>query len=184
VIEAGRRSIGWPSLDHGTRADEGTPAEAQGGIATSCVRTGPGLDADAIEAQQFTGLTSSWATELVATVPTAWPARPRRGPETCARTGESEEFSLGPATLEDAYVALVGATSVPQHTGGDRCPALRSYRLLVIWQARRMRMFLPLGIVVQALFGLWDRSRLSPALPTDGSDHHPLSGNWRPGHRP
>ena len=32
--------------------------------------------------------------------------------------------------------------------------ALRSYRLLVVWQARRMRMFLPLGIVVQALFAL------------------------------
>jgi ABC-2 type transport system permease protein len=32
--------------------------------------------------------------------------------------------------------------------------ALRSYRLLVTWQARRMRMFLPLGIVVQALFAL------------------------------
>jgi len=30
--------------------------------------------------------------------------------------------------------------------------ALRSYQLLVIWQARRMKMFLPLGIVVQALF--------------------------------
>jgi ABC-2 type transport system permease protein len=30
--------------------------------------------------------------------------------------------------------------------------ALRSYRLLVAWQARRMKMFLPLGIVVQALF--------------------------------
>ena len=30
--------------------------------------------------------------------------------------------------------------------------ALRSYRLLVTWQARRMKMFLPLGIVVQALF--------------------------------
>ncbi len=30
--------------------------------------------------------------------------------------------------------------------------ALRSYRLLVTWQARRMQMFLPLGIVVQALF--------------------------------
>jgi len=32
--------------------------------------------------------------------------------------------------------------------------ALRSYRLLVGWQIRRMRMFLPLGIVVQALFAL------------------------------
>jgi ABC-2 type transport system permease protein len=32
--------------------------------------------------------------------------------------------------------------------------ALRSYRLLVVWQARRMRMFLPLGIVVQGLFAL------------------------------
>jgi ABC-2 type transport system permease protein len=31
---------------------------------------------------------------------------------------------------------------------------LLSYRLLVTWQARRMRMFLPLGIVVQALFAL------------------------------
>jgi ABC-2 type transport system permease protein len=32
--------------------------------------------------------------------------------------------------------------------------ALRSYRLLVTWQGRRMRMFLPLGILVQALFAL------------------------------
>jgi ABC-2 type transport system permease protein len=32
--------------------------------------------------------------------------------------------------------------------------ALRSYRLLVGWQIRRMRMFLPLGIVVQALLAL------------------------------
>ena len=32
--------------------------------------------------------------------------------------------------------------------------ALRSYRLLVTWQARRMKMFLPLGIMVQALFAL------------------------------
>jgi ABC-2 type transport system permease protein len=30
--------------------------------------------------------------------------------------------------------------------------ALRSYRLLVGWQARRMKMFLPLGILVQAMF--------------------------------
>ena len=32
--------------------------------------------------------------------------------------------------------------------------ALRSYRLLVTWQFRRMRMFLPLGIVVQTLLAL------------------------------
>jgi ABC-2 type transport system permease protein len=32
--------------------------------------------------------------------------------------------------------------------------ALRSYRLLVVWQARRMRAFLPVAIVVQALFAL------------------------------
>jgi ABC-2 type transport system permease protein len=32
--------------------------------------------------------------------------------------------------------------------------ALRSYRLLVTWQARRMRGFIPLGIVVQAFFAL------------------------------
>jgi ABC-2 type transport system permease protein len=32
--------------------------------------------------------------------------------------------------------------------------ALRSYRLLVGWQFRRMRMFLPIGIVVQALLAL------------------------------
>jgi ABC-2 type transport system permease protein len=32
--------------------------------------------------------------------------------------------------------------------------ALHSYRLLVVWQARKMRLFLPLGIVVQALFAL------------------------------
>jgi ABC-2 type transport system permease protein len=32
--------------------------------------------------------------------------------------------------------------------------ALRSYRLLVVWQARRMKGFLPLGIVVQTLLAL------------------------------
>jgi ABC-2 type transport system permease protein len=32
--------------------------------------------------------------------------------------------------------------------------ALRSYRVLTTWQFRRMKMFLPLGIVVQALFAL------------------------------
>jgi ABC-2 type transport system permease protein len=32
--------------------------------------------------------------------------------------------------------------------------ALRSYRLLVAWQARRMKAFLPLGIVVQTLLAL------------------------------
>jgi ABC-2 type transport system permease protein len=32
--------------------------------------------------------------------------------------------------------------------------ALRSYRLLVVWQGRRMKMFLPLGIVVQTLLAL------------------------------
>jgi ABC-2 type transport system permease protein len=32
--------------------------------------------------------------------------------------------------------------------------ALRSYRLLLIWQARRLKGFLPLAIVVQALFAL------------------------------
>ena len=32
--------------------------------------------------------------------------------------------------------------------------ALRSYRLLIVWQARRLKGFLPLAIVVQALFAL------------------------------
>jgi ABC-2 type transport system permease protein len=32
--------------------------------------------------------------------------------------------------------------------------ALRSYRLLVTWQARRLKMFLPLAVVVQALLAL------------------------------
>jgi hypothetical protein len=35
--------------------------------------------------------------------------------ESLEHAGSVEEFTLGPATLEDVYVALVGATSRPAH---------------------------------------------------------------------
>jgi len=58
--------------------------------------------------------------------------------------------------------------------------ALRSYRLLVTWQARRMRMFLPLGIMVQALFALGIVAGYPLLFPDDGPDHRPVSGDRRP----
>jgi ABC-2 type transport system ATP-binding protein len=53
---------------------------------------------------------------IVASVPASAAGQAVMWANELARTGRIEEFSLTPATLEDAYVALVGATQLNGNT--------------------------------------------------------------------
>lgn len=117
VIEAERSVDRLAILDHGRVLTEGTPAELKAGIADE-LRLELVLDSDAgaIEAPQFTGPHVVMGNRIVATVPTRLAGEAATWARDLRQTGRIEEFSLAPATLEDAYVALVGATSVPDST--------------------------------------------------------------------
>ena len=117
VIEAERSVDRLAILDHGRVLTEGTPAELKAGIADELrLELVLDSDADAIEAQQFTGPHVVMGNRIVATVPTRLAGEAVTWARDLRQTGRIEEFSLAPATLEDAYVALVGATSVPDST--------------------------------------------------------------------
>jgi ABC-2 type transport system ATP-binding protein len=117
VIEAERSVDRLAILDHGRVLTEGTPAELKAGIADELrLELVLDSDADAIEAQQFTGPHVVMGNRIVATVPTRLAGEAATWARDLRQTGRIEEFSLAPATLEDAYVALVGATSVPDST--------------------------------------------------------------------
>jgi ABC-2 type transport system ATP-binding protein len=117
VIEAERSVDRLAILNHGRVLTEGTPAELKAGIADELrLELVLDSDADAIEAQQFTGPHVVMGNRIVATVPTRLAGEAVTWARDLRQTGRIEEFSLAPATLEDAYVALVGATSVPDST--------------------------------------------------------------------
>ena len=117
VIEAERSVDRLAILDHGRVLTEGTPAELKAGIADELrLELVLDSDADAIEAQQFTGPHVVMGNRIVATVPTRLAGEAATWARDLRQNGRIEEFSLAPATLEDAYVALVGATSVPDST--------------------------------------------------------------------
>ena len=117
VIEAERSVDRLAILNHGRVLTEGTPAELKAGIADELrLELVLDSDADAIEAQQFTGPHVVMGNRIVATVPTRLAGEAATWARDLRQTGRIEEFSLAPATLEDAYVALVGATSVPDST--------------------------------------------------------------------
>jgi ABC-2 type transport system ATP-binding protein len=117
VIEAERSVDRLAILDHGRVLTEGTPTELKAGIADELrLELVLDSDADAIEAQQFTGPHVVMGNRIVATVPTRLAGEAATWARDLRQTGRIEEFSLAPATLEDAYVALVGATSVPDST--------------------------------------------------------------------
>jgi ABC-2 type transport system ATP-binding protein len=114
VIEAERSVDRLAILDHGRVLTEGTPAELKAGIADE-LRLELVLDpeAGAIETPQFTGPHTVTGNRIVATVPARLAGEAATWAGDLRRTGRIEEFSLAPATLEDAYVALVGSTTQP-----------------------------------------------------------------------
>ena len=111
VIEAERSVDGLAILDHGRVLTDGTPAELKAG-ADEELRLELVLDpdADAIETPQFTGPNVIAGNRIIATIPAHLAGEAATWARDLRRTGRIEEFSLAPATLEDAYVALVGAT--------------------------------------------------------------------------
>ena len=117
VIEAERSVDRLAILDHGHVLAEGTPAELKAGIVDD-LRLELVLDPEAglIETPQFTGAHVVSGNRITATVPAALAGQAATWAQDLRRTGRIEEFSLAPATLEDAYVALVGATPVLENT--------------------------------------------------------------------
>ena len=117
VIEAERSVDRLAILDHGRVLTEGTPADLKAGIGDE-LRLELVLDPslDTIERPQFTGPHVVTGNRIVAAVPAEMAGRAANWARDLRRTGRIEEFSLTPATLEDAYVALVGAAERDSRT--------------------------------------------------------------------
>jgi ABC-2 type transport system ATP-binding protein len=111
VIEAERSVDRLAVLDHGRVLAEGTPADLKSGIADD-LRLELVLDPDAaaIERPRFAGPYSIAGNRIVATVSARLAGEAATWAGDLRRSGRIEEFSLAPATLEDAYVALVETT--------------------------------------------------------------------------
>jgi ABC-2 type transport system ATP-binding protein len=114
VIEAERSVDRLAILDHGRVLAEGTPADLKSGIADE-LRLELVLDpnADAIETTHFTGPFTTVGNRIVATVRARMAGEAATWAGDLRRAGRIEEFSLSPATLEDAYVALVESAPAP-----------------------------------------------------------------------
>jgi ABC-2 type transport system ATP-binding protein len=111
VIEAERSVDRLAILDHGRVLTEGTPADLKGRIADELrLELVLDPDGDGIETPRFAGPGIVVGNRIVATVPAGMAAEAATWAGDLRRAGRIEEFSLAPATLEDAYVALVGAS--------------------------------------------------------------------------
>jgi ABC-2 type transport system ATP-binding protein len=113
VIEAERSVDRLAILDHGRVVVEGTPAELKASMADE-LRLDLALEPGAVRPviPPFASRSIPGGPRLLVMVPiasaseaAAWAAGERRA-------GRVEEFSLGPATLEDVYVALAGQAGV------------------------------------------------------------------------
>ena len=113
VVEAERSVDRLAILDHGRVLTEGTPAELKSGVGDG-LRLEMVLDpsADRVETPQFTGPHVVNGNRIVAAVPSNLAAQAATWAQNLRARGLIEEFSLTPATLEDAYVALVGAAEL------------------------------------------------------------------------
>ena len=110
VIEAERSVDRLAILEHGRVLTEGTPSDLKAGVADDLkleLVLEPG--AAAPEPPAFSSSFSINANRAVATVPAALGGTAAIWAQELRRAGRVEEYSLAPATLEDAYVALVGA---------------------------------------------------------------------------
>lgn len=112
VIEAERSVDRLAILEHGRVLTEGTAADLKAGVADDLrleLVLEPG--AEAPEPPAFGSLFVATANRIVATVPAALGGEAAMWAQNLRRIGRVEEYSLAPATLEDAYVALVGTAS-------------------------------------------------------------------------
>jgi ABC-2 type transport system ATP-binding protein len=110
VIEAERSVDRLAILDQGRVLTEGTSADLKSGIADDLrleLVLEPGTDTPA--PPEFASSSVAAGSRLVATVPARMGGAAAMWAQDLRRAGRIEEYSLAPATLEDAYVALVGA---------------------------------------------------------------------------
>jgi ABC-2 type transport system ATP-binding protein len=109
VIEAERSVDRLAVLDEGRVIAEGTPAELKARLGAA-LRLELVVDPDALDAPSspFPGTPVSVGNRLMVPVPIDGAGQAVAWAEALQRAGDVEEFTLGPATLEDVYVALVG----------------------------------------------------------------------------
>jgi len=115
VIEAERSVDRLAILDAGHVIAEGTPAELKAGLGAALrleLVLDPGLATQPVS--PFGGTAVAVGNRLMVGVPADGAAAAVAWAESLERGGAVEEFTLGPATLEDVYVALVGGTR-PAH---------------------------------------------------------------------
>jgi ABC-2 type transport system ATP-binding protein len=113
VIEAERSVDRLAVLDHGRVVVEGTPAELKASMADELrldLALEPGADRPAVPL--FASPLTLAGPHLLVTVPVALASEAAAWAAAERRAGRVEEFSLGPATLEDVYVALAGQAEV------------------------------------------------------------------------
>jgi ABC-2 type transport system ATP-binding protein len=111
VIEAERSVDRLAILDEGRVIAEGTPAELKAGLGAA-LRLELVLDPDVDEppASPFGLSAVPVGNRLMVGIPTDGAGQAVAWAESLKAAGLVEEFTLGPATLEDVYVALVGDT--------------------------------------------------------------------------
>jgi ABC-2 type transport system ATP-binding protein len=112
VLEAERSVDRLAILDHGRVLTEGTPADLKSAI-SDALRLELILDPGAgfQDTPQFAGPSVVDGNRIVATIAAEQAGQAAEWACGLRRSGRIEEFSLAPATLEDAYVALVGPAS-------------------------------------------------------------------------
>jgi ABC-2 type transport system ATP-binding protein len=109
VIEAERSVDRLAILDEGRVIAEGTPAELKGRLGAA-LRLELVLDPDVLDVpiSPFGLSAVPVGNRLMVGVPMDAAGQAVSWAESLKRAGSVEEFTLGPATLEDVYVALVG----------------------------------------------------------------------------
>jgi ABC-2 type transport system ATP-binding protein len=113
VVEAERSVDRLAILDEGRVIAEGTPAELKAGLGAE-LRLELVIDPGASESpvSPFGRSVVPVGNRLMVGVPTDAAGPAVAWAESLQRAGTVEEFTLGPATLEDVYVALVGGLEV------------------------------------------------------------------------
>lgn len=110
VIEAERSVDRLAILDHGRVLTEGTPAELKAGVADELsleLVLEPGAEAPTPPA--YARSLAETGSRVVVRIPVGMGGDAAGWAQDLHRAARIEEYSLAPATLEDAYVALVGA---------------------------------------------------------------------------
>ena len=120
VLEAERSVDRLAVLDHGRVVVEGTPAELKAAMADELrldLALEPNADRPLVPA--FASRAIAAGPRLLVTVPVASASEAAAWASAERRAGRVEEFSLGPATLEDVYVALAGQAEVRPFPAGE-----------------------------------------------------------------